>query len=262
MRYLTMLLMLNSYKLFAGLPLQPAGVEAIALSGMQLFAGKSFAGINHMTSYLPKTKTLSFASQKPFFKSDVHQTDLVFAIPQKHSVIAFYNRTLFAPSYFGCVLGSGIALALHPKIVAGIQSEYHFESVAGYGQYHRSLFKVCLTALPHPKYSSAWQIAVPGSSLRDKNRHLSHIFAIKYMVQPNIQISGEVQWQNKFKPSFKTGIRFQLKPEWELISGFDFGNGQFAAGIVRNKKHIQYGIAIRYHQVLGSGHALHIAYDW
>lgn len=262
MRYLTMLLMLNSYSLFAGLPLQSAGIEAIALSGMQLFAGKSFVGINHISSHLPKTKTLAFASQKPYFMSEVHQTDLVFAIPQKHSVIAFYNRTLFAPSYFGCVLGSGIALALHPKIVAGIQSEYHFESVAGYGQYHRSLFKVCLTALPHPKYSSAWQIAVPGSSLRDKNRHLNHIFAIKYMVQPNIQISGEVQWQNKFKPSFKTGIRFQLKPEWELISGFDFGNGQFAAGIVRNKKHIQYGIAIRYHQVLGSGHALHIAYDW
>lgn len=257
-----MLLTLSTHKLFASLPLQTAGAESIALSGMQLFAGKSFAGINHITSHLPKTRTLAFASQKPYFINEVHQTDLVLTIPQKHSGIALYNRALFAPSYFGCVLGSGIAVSLHPKLVAGIQSEYQFESVAAYGQYHSSLFKLCLTILPHPKYSSAWQIAIPGSSLRDKNRQLSHLFAIKYLVQPNIQVTGEVFWQNKFKPGFKTGIRFQLKPEWELISGFDFGNAQFAAGIIRNKKHLQYGIAIRYHQVLGSGHALHMAYDW
>lgn len=262
MPFLIVLLTFGISDLRAAIPLQPAGVEGIALSGMQLFAGKSFSGINHISLHIPKTKSLSFGLQKPYFLSDVKQTDLLLQLPQKNSVLAVYNRAVFAPSYLACVLGTGLAISLHPKLLAGIQTEYQFESVSAYGHFNSTCFKLCLTVLPHPKYSSAWQIGIPGSSLRDKNRHVSHLFAINYLIQPKIQVSGEVQWQNKFRPSFKTGIRFQIQSEWELISGFDFGNAQFAAGIVRNKQHLHYGFAIRYHQVLGSGHALHIAYDW
>lgn len=246
----------------AAVPFQPAGVEAIGLSGMTLFTGKNFSGINHISAYLPQKRSLSFAAQQPYFLSDVQQFDCVMLQPHKNSCLSIYNRYLVAPAYFATAIGTGIAVKPHPKLTAGIQTDFLFESAAGYGNFHTGLFKLCITIMPHSKYSTAWQISLSENDFTSRSQTLSHCFAINYSVNSQMQITGEVQWQNKNFPILKTGIRYQLKQDWLLISGINFKNAQFATGIIKKNKNLSYGIAIRYHQILGAGHSINISYDW
>lgn len=261
MKLLALLLCLIPLWLVAGTPFLPAGAESIGLSGIQLFAGNSFLGINNPSMQKPDKGIIGISFQKPYFLSEVMQLDGIFTKPYKkhHSVMHFRNMS--APSYSYSAFGLGIGFQIHPKIQTAIQTELQSEHISNYGTTLGNCWKIAFTTLPFAKCQLAWLIAI---NLPDKFRtslSMNHVFALQYSMNKTSKLISEIQWLQDQTPILKTGISFQLNKNWQLFSGFTFSNAQLAAGLTYKKHQISYGFAIRYHQVLGSGHAIHVCYD-
>lgn len=262
MKLLALLFGLFPHWIVAGTPFLAAGAEAAALSGIQLFASNSFSGINNISMQKPDKITLGLCLHKPYFLSEVMQLDGIFTKPYKqhHSVV--YFRNLKAPSYSNSAFGLGIGFQIHPKIQTSIQTELQAERIIGYGTSYGNSWKLAFTTLPFSKWQIAWLIAF---NLPDKLRtsiSMNNVLGLQYGMNQQAKLIAEIQWPHDQTPVLKTGLSYKLNKQWQLFSGFTFSHAQLATGLTYKKNQISYGFAIRYHQVLGSGHAIHLTYDW
>lgn len=261
MKLIALLFNVISFSLVAGTPFLAAGVEATALSGMQLFSGNGFSGINNLSMQKPDKALIGICLQKPFFLSEVMQLDGYFTKPFKHHHSVIYFRNLKAPSYSYSAFGLGIGFQIHPKIQSAIQTEIQAEQITGYGNSLGNTWKMTFTTLPLPKIQIACLIAI---NLPDKYRTtlgIDQVFALQYSINQQSKLITEIQWQQDQPPLLKTGLSYQLSKQWLLLTGYTLSNSQLALGLRYKKNQISYGFAFRYHQVLGSGHAIHLTYD-
>ncbi len=260
MKLLALIIFLLPDLLDAGNPFLAAGSQATALSGMQMFSGKQFSGINNLSMYKHDKTSYGICLNKPYFLNEIVQLDAFYIKSYKHHDGVVYFRSLNATDYSYNSVGLGFGIQIHPKIRTSIQTEFQFEHISGYGNTIGNTWKVSFTTLPFEKSHLAWLVDISLPNSNKQTFQLYQIFAWQYSMSKQSKLLAEIQWQQDQIPLLKLGFNFEINTKWQFYSGCTFSTGNFATGLTYKKKNISYGFAIRYHQVLGSGNALQINY--
>lgn len=260
MKLLVWLILICPCLLVGGTPFLAAGSEATALSGMQMFSGKQFSGINNLSMYKHDKSSFGLSINKPYYLSEMLQMDAFLLKPYKNHSSVVHFRSLKVPSYSYHSLGLGFSLQIHPKIRTSIQTELQYEHISGYGNTIGNSWKVSFTSEPFPKTHLACLVEVSLPNTSDESIRIHQVFAWQYSMNKQSKLLAEIQWQHNQTPILKLGFNFEINAKWQFYSGCTFSSGHFATGLTYKKKYICYGFAIRYHQVLGSGNTLQIYY--